>query len=103
MLELKQVNPIWIKLIKILSPIVMIGAIIMDLTIAYRWNQNLEIPKLFKALGAVGSVALTVHTFEGIIASTMAKAKGLNPLRFGIYTFLVGTVAFVDLLDEDED
>ena len=75
----------------------------MDVTIAYRWNHSLDIPKLFKALGALGSVALTVHFFEGIIASTMAKKKGLNPLRYGIYTFLVGTVAFIDLLSDDED
>ena len=103
MIEFNEINPVWVKLIKILSPIVMIGAIAIDLTLAYRWNQNLEIPKLLKALGALGTVTLSVHTFEGLIASAMAQKKGLNPLRFGIYTFLVGTVAFIDLLsDEDE-
>ncbi|NJN23438.1 MAG: hypothetical protein HC810_02280 [Acaryochloridaceae cyanobacterium RL_2_7] len=102
MIELNEVNPVWINLIKILSPMVMIGAIAIDLTMAYRWNQHLEIPKLLKALGALGTVALTVHLFESIIASAMARKQGLNPLRFGLYTFLVGTVAFVDLLEDAE-
>ena len=102
MLNPNSINPLWIQLIKILSPILIVGALYVDGTILYDWLQGLDCPKAFIAIGAVGSVALAAHMFEGIVAAAMAKKRGLNSWRYGIYTFFVGTVAFVDLLNIEE-
>ena len=100
-MQLKSVNPVWVKLIKIVSPLVMMVALLIDGAIAYHWQHGLLIPKSYQALGAIGSVAVLAHTIEGIIAATLAHKKGLNPFRYGVYTFLVGTVAFLDLMDSE--
>ena len=98
---LQSVNPLWIKLVKILSPVVMLVALGVNGMIAYDWQQGLGVPKVYQVLGAMGSVALLVHFVESVVAAIIALRQGLNPLRYGIYTFLVGTVAFLDLMKTD--
>ncbi len=101
MLQMTSINPIWVRLIKIVSPILIIGALYIDGTIISQMLEGRDISKMFIALGGVGSVVIVAHALEGIVAGAMAHKQGLNPLRYGIYTFLVGTVAFIDLMDTD--
>ncbi len=96
------VNPIWIRLIKILSPMLMMGAFSIDVALIYSWLHHAIIPKLMVTLAVIGTVVLVTHLFEGVVAGVMAKKRGLNPFRYGIYTFLVGTVGFVDLMAMDD-
>lgn len=97
MFQLSSINPVWIKLIKVISPILMSCAIVLDIAIAYRWLHAVEIPQGYMTLGAIGSVALGAHFLEGIIAGVMAWQRQRNPFFFGVYTFFVGTVAFLEL------
>ena len=95
------INPFWIKGIKILSPIVIIGAMLVDGAIAYQWIQGYAIPKIYSVIGIIGSVALVAHALEGLVAGLIARRKKVNALKYGVYTFLVGTLAVIDIINRN--
>ncbi|MCM1985399.1 hypothetical protein [Lyngbya confervoides] len=96
--RLASIPPRWRRWIKGVSPILMVVALGVDGAIAYRWSQSLAIVPPWSVLGVLGTGALVAHGFEGIIAGSMARSRGQHPLRYGIYTFWMGTVALVELL-----
>ncbi len=49
----------------------------------------------------VGSFAITVHFIEAVVAVFYASSRNKNPIKYGIYTFFVGTVGLLELFDRD--
>ncbi|MEM9118693.1 MAG: hypothetical protein AAGD09_12530 [Cyanobacteria bacterium P01_F01_bin.56] len=45
----------------------------------------------------IGRSALVIHAVEGAIAAAYAPSRQRSALRYGIYTFFVGTVGLVEL------
>ena len=45
----------------------------------------------------VGRIALVIHAVEGAIAAAYAPSRERSALKYGIYTFFVGTVGLVEL------
>ena len=91
-----------IKSVKFISPIVMLGAIFFDANFIYLSVNNQDMPKFFMALFILGTLAIIVHGIEGIVAVFMAKNKeDKNPILYGIYTFLTGTIALYELLESE--
>ena len=88
------------QLIKIVSPIAMIGAISLDLGMFYFSLNHWQMPDFLTIFVIVGSVALVIHAIEAIIAAFFARNKGHNPLKYGIYTFFVGTVGLIELFEQ---
>jgi hypothetical protein len=90
-------NPLITRLIKIVSPIAIIGAIILEIELVYLYLNQVKIANFLTIIMIIASFALVIHFMEGIIASFLATRKGLNPWKYGIYTFLVGTVGLFEL------
>lgn len=89
------------KLIKIISPIVMIGAIILEIVMVYFRLNDWKIPDFLTIVAIIALVALIIHFGEAIIAAFFAHRKGHNPLKYGIYTFLIGTIGLLELFTKE--
>ncbi|MEE3715553.1 hypothetical protein V2H45_02205 [Tumidithrix elongata RA019] len=51
----------------------------------------------------IGRFAIAAHTLEGLIAAFFATSKQKSPLKCAIYTFFVGTVGLLELLESDKE
>jgi len=47
----------------------------------------------------IARFALLAHFVEGIIAACYAPAKNHQPIQYGVYTFLVGTIGLLELFE----
>lgn len=90
-----------IKIIKLLSPILMLGFLVLDSDFIYLYFNHREIPSLVKILTIMGTLILIIHLMEAIIAGFLAKDKEENPLNYGIYTFFIGTIGLFELLEKE--
>jgi hypothetical protein len=91
-----------IKSVKFISPLVMLGAIFFDGNFIYLALNHQDIPKLFTALFILGTMIIIIHGIEAFVAGYLAKDKeDKNPILYGIYTFLTGTIALYELLEPD--
>jgi hypothetical protein len=85
--------------IKIVSTCAISGAIGLEL-----WNiiaifTHQLLPDLLNTIFPISRFALVAHAIEGAIAAAYASSKHKLFLRFGIYTFFVGTVGLLELFD----
>jgi hypothetical protein len=98
------IAPILLPTIKILSTVLISGAIILeawtltsnfiDITLPEIWKTE-----IFKWVIILAQVALISHFIEAIIAGFAAKYQGKNPLTSAVYTFFVGTVGLLEVLN----
>ncbi|HEY9634751.1 MAG TPA: hypothetical protein V6D14_15215 [Coleofasciculaceae cyanobacterium] len=44
--------------------------------------------------------AIFIHLVEGVIAASYAPSRKNMPIKYGIYTFFVGTVDLLELFDK---
>lgn len=79
--------------IKIISTFLMIAALILVL---YSLKYPIESP-IFSTMRILAIFALTIHLMEGIAGGIIAYTQGLNPLKYGIYTFFTGTLALWEM------
>ncbi|MBE9214798.1 hypothetical protein IQ247_19340 [Plectonema cf. radiosum LEGE 06105] len=84
-----------INVIKIISTVLMIGAIGLELGHIYALKNHLQIPDIIRPILVIERVAVGVHLIEAIIASFKAGSK------YGVYTFFVGTIGLVELFGEE--
>lgn len=95
----QAIAPILIQAIKITSTLLISGAIMLE-----AWNDishflDRTLPDLFKWVIIIGRVALISHLLEAIVAGFSAKNQGKNTLKSAVYTFFVGTVGLLEVLD----
>ena len=95
----QSIAPILIQAIKIISTLLISGAIMLE-----AWNLithflDRTLPDLFKWVIIIARVALISHLIEAIVAGFSAKERGKNPLKSAVYTFFVGTVGLLELRD----
>jgi hypothetical protein len=83
--------------IKYLSTVLIMGAIGLELWRLYFAFHHLPIPSFLSPLLWLGRFALVAHFIEGVIATVYASRKQKAPIRYGIYTFFVGTIALSEL------
>lgn len=91
----------WSNAIKVLSTVLITGAIALEV-----WNlytHGLAQFDRFKFLIGFERFALLAHLGEGAIAAIYASRKGEKPIRFAIYTFFVGTIGLLELFDRSSD
>ncbi len=75
----------------------MVGAIFWELLNLYLPLIKVTLPDNFDLIFWVGRCAVTIHFIEGIIAGYWSFLKQKNPIKYGIYTFFVGTVGLLEL------
>ncbi|MGB6294568.1 MAG: hypothetical protein WBF90_00110 [Rivularia sp. (in: cyanobacteria)] len=89
--------------IKILSTVLMIGAIFLELWNIYAIQNNLIIPSNIKPIFWIERIAVATHLIEAIIAAFKASSKEKIWYQYGIYTFFVGTIGLMELFSEQEN
>jgi hypothetical protein len=89
-------------LIKGISIVLIASALSIELwNLSVYWipHSTLDLP--FWMVG-FARFALIAHLIEGAIATFYAPTKQQKPMRYGVYTFFVGTVGLWELFDAVE-
>ena len=108
MTQKKLVNPMILKdkkrrfytLIKIISVILITSAIGLELWNAYALLTNTNIPSSIQPFFWIERLAITIHLVEGVIAAYKAPSRNEMPIKYGTYTFFVGTVGLLELFEK---
>ena len=85
--------------IKILSTILITGALGLELRNLYALQSQMTPLDLPFPLLWIGRFALVAHFLEGIVAFIYAPFRNQSAIASGIYTFFVGTVGLVELFE----
>ncbi|MGB3638436.1 MAG: hypothetical protein WBA39_12805 [Rivularia sp. (in: cyanobacteria)] len=88
--------------IKIISTVLMIGAILLELWNIYAIQNNLIIPSSIKPIFWIERVAVAAHLVEAIIAAFKAGSKDKIWYKYSVYTFFVGTIGLMELFDKEK-
>jgi hypothetical protein len=101
-MDLKDFKKKLFKTIKIISIVLITSAIGLEAWNAYTLLTNSKIPNSLYPIFWLERLAIASHFVEGIIAAYKAPSRNKVPLKYGIYTFFVGTVGLLELFDERE-
>ncbi len=91
-----------IFLTKIISIVLVTSAIISEVCRMYILINNYNLSDNFQLLFWVSRFALAIHLIESLIMSYYINLKNENYIKYGIYTFLVGIVSFVELKNSED-
>lgn len=86
-----------LNLVKIMSSILIVSAICLELLNIYLVLHNSHILSIINPLFGIERLAIAIHLVEGIIAAYYADSREENPIKYGTYTFFVGTIGLVEL------
>jgi hypothetical protein len=87
--------------IKVVSVILITSAIGLELWNTYALLTNSQIPSSLNPVIWIERFAMTVHFVEGVIAAYQAPSKKKIPIKYGTYTFFVGTVGLLELFESE--
>ncbi|HIK06024.1 MAG TPA: hypothetical protein IGS40_15130 [Trichormus sp. M33_DOE_039] len=84
--------------IKLISIVLITSAISLEVWNIYRPLNNETVNAIFW----FGRFALISHFLEAVIATIYASSKDEIPLKYGIYTFFVGTIGLLELFRKED-
>jgi hypothetical protein len=87
-------------IIKIISVILITSAIGLELWNAYALLTNTNIPSIIQPFFLIERLAIAIHLVEGVIAAYKAPSRNEMPIKYGTYTFFVGTVGLLELFEK---
>lgn len=92
-----------VSIIKVISTVVISSAIALELWNIYAVINDINVPSILIPIFWVERFAVTCHFLEGVIAAFYADAKKKMPIKYGIYTFFVGTVGLLELFSKESE
>jgi hypothetical protein len=95
----------FVTLVKVISTLLITGAIFIEgwhIVSGHTLIEDHLISASFMPVIWIGQFALIAHAVEGVIAGAIAPSKEKPAVRYAVYTFFVGTVGLVELIDEDQ-
>ncbi|MBD2502936.1 hypothetical protein [Anabaena azotica] len=90
-----------VSIIKVVSTVLISSAIALEAWNIYAVIANINIPSILIPIFWVERFIVTCHFLEGVIAAFYAGAKKKMPIKYGIYTFFVGTVGLLELFSKE--
>ncbi len=87
-------------LIKVISVVLIASAIGLESWNTYALLTNSKIPSSLNPVFWIERFAITIHLVEGVIAASYAPSRKKRPIKYGTYTFFVGTVGLLELFDK---
>ena len=97
---LKDTKRRFFSLIKVISVVLITSAIGLELWNAYALLTNSKLPSSLNPIFWVERFAVAIHFVEGVIAASYAPSRKKIPIKYGTYTFFVGTVGLLELFDK---
>ncbi len=91
------------KIIKIISIVLITSAIGLELWNIYALLNNSKLPSSLNPIFGIERFAITIHFIEGVIAAVYAPSRKKMPIKYGTYTFFVGTVGLLELFEKQDD
>lgn len=88
--------------IKLFSTLLITSALGLELTNLYAERVHHVSIQGLDVIFALERFALVAHSIEGIIAAVYAPSRTYSPLKYGIYTFFVGTVGLIELFRQQK-
>jgi hypothetical protein len=90
-----------ISIIKVVSTVLISSAIALEAWNIYAVIASINIPSILIPIFWVERFIVTCHFLEGVIAAFYAATKKKMPIKYGIYTFFVGTVGLLELFSKE--
>lgn len=87
-------------IIKVISIILITSAIGLESWNAYALLTNSNMPSGLNVVFGIERFAIAVHFVEGVIAAYKAPSRKKQPIKYGTYTFFVGTVGLLELFEK---
>jgi len=91
------------SLIKVISTVLIASAIALELGNIYAITTNIKVPLSLEPCFLIGRLAMAIHFVEGVIAAFYALSRKKTPIKYGVYTFFVGTVGLLELFSQDDN
>ena len=88
------------RLIKVISIVLIASAIGLEAWNAFALLTSNKIPSSLNPIFWFARFAVTIHLIEGVIAAFYAPSKQKIPIKYGTYTFFVGTVGLLELFEK---
>ena len=85
------------QIIKILSTILITGALGLEIWYLYLHFTDRMLPKKLYPILSIASIALAIHLITGSSAAFKANTLHKNFFTYGIYTFFVGFIGLWEL------
>lgn len=98
-MNLNAIDRKFLIFIKVLSTVLITGAIALDSWIVARDFPFPELPHFFLLLFWFTVFALGSHLIEGIIGAIVAFRRKENAIAAGVYIFFTGTVGLLEVLE----
>lgn len=89
--------------IKVISTLLIAGAIGLELWNIYAIYTHTQVPNILRPVFWIERFAVISHLIEGIIAAYFAPSRNKIPVKYGVYTFFVGTVGLLELFDKSDN
>jgi type III secretory pathway component EscS len=100
-MNLKDLKEKLFSVIKVISIVAIASAIGLELWHIQALTSNNHLPIILNRVLIIAHFALSAHFIEGIIAAFYAPGKNYQPIKYGIYTFFVGTIGLLELFSAD--
>jgi S-adenosylmethionine:tRNA-ribosyltransferase-isomerase (queuine synthetase) len=95
----KKIFPV----IKVISILVISSAVILEIWDIQALITNSHLPNSLHPVLLIARFALSAHFAEAIIAAYYAPSKNQMPIKYGTYTFFVGTVGLLELWENNDN
>ncbi|GAB1543220.1 hypothetical protein NUACC21_58940 [Scytonema sp. NUACC21] len=102
-MNLKYTRNLFSNSIKVISIVLITSAIGLELWNIYAVLTNSKLPSSLNPVFWVERFAIAIHFLEGVIAAFYAPSRKKLPIKYGTYTFFVGTVGLLELFDKKDD
>lgn len=91
------------RIIKVISIALISSAISLEIWNIQTLTTNSQLPNNLHPILIIAHIALSAHFVEAIIAAYYAPSKNQQPVKYGAYTFFVGTVGLLELWENHDN
>lgn len=98
-MKLNDIKTNLFPFIKVISVVLISSAIGLELANIIALLANAKLPSILEPIFWIGRFAMAIHLVEGAIAAFYAPSRKKMPIKYGIYTFFVGTVGLLELFE----
>lgn len=98
-MNLKDTKKRFFTIIKFISVFLIASALGLELWNVHALLTNSKMPSSLSPIFWIERFAIAIHLVEGVIAASYAPSRNKRPIKYGTYTFFVGTVGLLELFD----
>ncbi|MBE9104046.1 hypothetical protein IQ229_03535 [Nostoc cf. edaphicum LEGE 07299] len=102
-MDLKFIRKKIYTFIKIISTVLITGAIGLESWNIYAVITNINVPSSLNPIFWIERFAIMSNFIESIIAAFYAPSRQKIPIKYATYTFFVGTIGLLELFGQQDE